>query len=99
MPIFSMGMLTLCALIVRKETLAGKFCRRKLRHRPRLRSGIGMFVRVVTGPHQRAGFDMAETEAESLFPQKGELIGLIEAGNRQVILRRAQILPYRKYVD
>src|ERR1022692_2807759 len=53
----------------------------------------------VTGPHQRSGLDMAETEAQSLFPQIGKLFGLIEAGNRQMILRRAQILPYREYVD
>ena len=86
MPICSMGILTLCALIVRKEMLGGKFARRKLRDRPRLRSGIGMFVRVVTGPHQRSGLDMAETEAQSLFPQIGELPRLIEAGNRQVVL-------------
>ena len=42
---------------------------------------------------------MAETETQSLFPQIGELVRLIEACDGQVILRRAQILPHGEDVN
>jgi hypothetical protein len=54
MPISSMGILTLYSVICERKNLAGKPVGRKLRHRPRQRSGIGMLVRVITRPHQRS---------------------------------------------
>src|ERR1700722_345510 len=81
------------------KTLAGKTGRGKLKHRPRRRSGIGLFVRVITRPHHGPGLNMAETEAQSLVSQIREFIGLVETGDGQVILRGPQILPDSKNVD
>lgn len=99
MPICSMGILELGTLILKETMLAGKPVSRKLCHRPRPRSGISMLVRVVAGPHHRSRFNVAETEAQSLVPQVGKLLRLIEASDGQVILRRTQILPDRKNVN
>jgi hypothetical protein len=54
MAICSIGILTLLAGIFGKRILAGEASRHKLRHRPRPRSGVGMFVRVIARPHQRS---------------------------------------------
>jgi hypothetical protein len=54
MPISSMGILILHSVTCERKKWAGKPVGRKLRHRPRQRSGIGMLVRVVTRPHQRS---------------------------------------------
>lgn len=85
MPICSIGILTLRTVLVKEEILEGKSLRRKLRHRPRLRSGIGMLVRVITGPHHRSRLDMAETEAQRLVPQIHKFFRLIKARDRQMI--------------
>ena len=89
MPTCSMGILTLLALFAGENWLAGTCSRSKLRHRPWQRSGIGVLVGVVAGPYQRSGLDVAEAETQSLLPQIRELCRFIEAGNRQVIFRRA----------
>src|SRR6266566_9465364 len=96
-----MGILTLPTEDENEERtiLAGKPGRRKLRHRPRKRSGIGVLMRVITRPNQRTGLDVAETEALSLLPQIQKFFRLIEPGNGQMILGRAQILPDRQNVD
>jgi hypothetical protein len=47
MPICSIGVLTLLSGMFGRKILAGSFGSRKLRHRPRTRSGIGMLVRVI----------------------------------------------------
>ena len=68
MAICSIGILTLLAEMFGKWILAGSLGSGKLRHRPWQRSGVGMLVRVVTGPHQRSRVDMAEPEAQRLVP-------------------------------
>ena len=73
--------------------------RRKLRHRPRRRTGVGLLVCMVAGPHHRSGFDMAETEAQSLVSQICKLIRLVETGDGHVILRRTQVLADGENVD
>jgi hypothetical protein len=67
-----------------ETTWAEKPVQGKLRHRLRP-GGLGLFVGVIAGPHHRPGFDMAETEAESLVPQVDKFFRGVEAGNRQVI--------------
>ena len=74
--------------------LAGRPVPRNLRHRPRRRGGIGVLVRVITGPYQRSGLNVAETEAESLIPQIGKFFGRVEASNWKVIFRGTQVLTY-----
>lgn len=86
MPICSMGILELGLSVFRETRLAGKPVSRKLCHRPRRRSGIGVLVRVVAGPHHRSGFNVAETEAQSLIPQVNKLLRFVEAGDGQMIL-------------
>ena len=58
-----------------------------------------LLVSVITGAHHRSGLDMAETEAESLASQMGELLGRVETRDRQMILRGAQVLAYGEDID
>ena len=48
-----------------------------------------LFVRVITRPHHRPGFHMAETKAQGFLFQIGEFFGRIEARHGQMIARRA----------
>ena len=89
LPTFSMGILILRVVVFWREILVRKRRCRKLRHRPRRCSGLGLFVRVIARPHHRTRLDVAETEAQSLVPQIDEFFRLVEAGDGQMIFRRA----------
>ncbi len=52
----------------------------------------GLFVRVIAGANQGAGFDVAEAHLKGFGLQLGELAWRVEPGHGQVVARRAQIL-------
>src|SRR5215470_8529463 len=54
--------------------------------------GVRLLVRVVAGAHQGAGFHMPEAESERFFLQISELFRRIEARDRQMVARGAQVL-------
>jgi len=58
-----------------------------------------VLVRVITGSHHRSGLDVPEPETERFVLQVDKLFRFVEASNRQVILRRPQILAHGEDVD
>src|SRR5262245_13932127 len=53
---------------------------------------VRLLVRVVAGAHQGTGFHMPEAESERFFLQISELLRRIEARDRQMVARGAQVL-------
>ena len=51
-----------------------------------------LFVRVVTGAHQRAGLHVAEAHGQRFLLQEQELFRRVVAGDGQVIARGTQVL-------
>ena len=80
--------------LCRETRLAGKLEHRSLRSR-----SVRLLMRMITGSNQRTRLDMAETEGQRFIPQIRELLRCIEASNRQMISRRAKVLPDSENVN
>src|SRR3954470_9636991 len=87
------GMLSLSG-----NTLRGVLPRGGERTRARLRLGH-VLVGVVARPHERPGGDVIEAERVGGVLERLELVGMPEAHDGQVALRRAQVLPHREDLD
>src|ERR1019366_5333278 len=70
-----------------------------LRDYPWSGGGPGLLVRVIAGAHHRSGLDVAEAEAQRFIPQLTEFLRRVEAGDRQVVARGAQILAHGENVN
>src|ERR687892_168380 len=57
---------------------------------------VGLPLGVIRAPHQRPGLDVGEAEGPAHLGQLGELVGVIVAGDRQVLRRRPQVLAQRE---
>src|SRR6185312_4479131 len=66
--------------------------------RSRQAGGFGLFLGVVAGADERAGFDVAEAHGEGLVLEEGELVGRVEAREDEVVATGPEVLPDGKDV-
>src|SRR5436190_15211614 len=67
---------------------------RNVRPTRALPDAVGLLVCVIARSHQWTGLYVAEAETKSFFFQIAKFFECVEAGNRQVVARRSQVLSY-----